>query len=1692
MQTPTSSSASSSLAGESPRLRRARASITESLAGGLNATETPPAPSTPSKRLTMTLPRVPKMPSFLALASPKKLAHQHSVPLQEVKANSLNDIEYTAANEPSRFLGDGVSFKAKLIGILEVGEARGDRMCQEALADLKMAIRAAGEHKQRITINIAIDGLRLRDEKTTDCLYHHPVHKISFIAQDMTDSRAFGYIFGSPDTGHRFFGIKTDKAAGQVVVAMRDLFQVVFELKKKEIELAKLQIEQQQQFKGTSGKSLESLVSPKVDSSGAETSESAPKSRSTRDELRENGCVSSATLKKRAQQTSEVIADLLDLEIELNSIQQGIHQMEKITPSDPFGPDATKDGASSASFHDPFEDSFSPPVPKTKASSSAHPALLPPPPSSTRSADLMNTTGRQGRSGKRVNVANLNLDTGPLSPSNVTTPNSASTSAPYASTETWFDSRSDPLFGDNDLPINLAAAGNNSFSTISATSSAAAASSVQACCRKEQGDVEQGGSGQFDVFTELDPLGTGKSRPYVDKKDFFQELKNPPKKVLKELAGEPKEGEPSQLFSATFEPSTQPGYSRVVHSPPVSNVLSHAPRSPDIAGLDPFADTDPFGETDPFVDEHMPDSATFPPDGTDPFDTCFADFTMFGSQQRDKKGNAASVYHGPLRVSLPPEKSGTALLPPPPTSRRSSPTPSKPKSPRLTKQISAAASTTLVRLPSPKSVHSKSSRRLAKQHTLADTRSMLHSPPSPLRNLADEERLSSSSLELTDIAPEPPPRPAASKPPPLPPKRQQQSGVSLKPPPRPPPTEQYDYINHNDEAEDSTSPPLPVPVRRPRSRGSEIPRPRQQSSVEFTNFSLPPPPAPSVAREEKKIKNTGAAANLTLRQLTKMNISELATNDFGEAGTGPDKYAALREICSEPPLADEESEKEDSVTEAVGEKMEEDFNLLTLSRQQSESPESPVQEAANVRESQSIIESTIFEEEVVSDAGSHEEKPSVDTKSYKSITPNKLSTETSPVKRSPTPTPHLPPLERIAPPTELPLPAREKPIDDGDKEERWAKFDEGDSVESRSHNEEAVSPWSLEGREFPAGKMYRESPPDSANHRTRRKYGSRRESPWHEDEDEEDGEDWEGRGPRGENGWRDESRGARPRKHSPWGRGAHHRTSPWEDDDEEGDVEEYDDMIYKTRPPPRATSIERRSRRPPSWEDDEADYDEPRPVRRVVGWAGSQQERDRRREYEDKRERSGSRGEYIERRRWEREEEESGKARRNVSKYPVGYATWGERGSRKAAQERRSRESAMRRKQFESHYWHYRDQRPSADYEYEEPESYDVRYKAKKTGAWPKRPSSASDVRKVSRRGFQSPSSTHSHDAEQEENFPERSKFRTQSSEQSRGWSNDPHDFNSDQEPEYAGEKMRESYEQRSHTLHSRRNQRQKRGARLPSDDFFSPQQKSPFEDDFSTHSFHASEFSSIDSPSAESGRKQELARRKDSQLSEPELKLPSSSPMEEIQIRGRESPPSRNKASLGSSRRQSPFEDDFTPPETRRGSGRVPSSISSDVSEQRRSPHDENLTPNRGHAPLTTRGGSLAVDDVFLPTSVIDPLEAEPPESLDNKVFEPRRTERRGWSEDQSTSRPYASMKSRLSVLRATDSNPNIKKSESVNIFARDNDPFDDDFFAESQNAQLGHRLSVAQEKPKNSSASSFSKWSEPFDNFDFKEEED
>ncbi|XP_061191517.1 disabled homolog 1-like isoform X1 [Saccostrea echinata] len=238
-------------------------------------------------------------------------------------------------NDPFRFKGEGVVYNAKLIGVSDVADARGDRMCQETILAQKMAVKAAGQHKQRIIINISEEGIKLIDLRTATLLHHHPVHKISFISRDVSDRRAFGYIYGTEDRTHKFFGIKTEKAAENVVLTLRDLFQVVYENKKKEMEVAK-----QQQ---TDDKPKEEAPKNVVQLGGDLTTES-----STDDEPDSKVPPNNAPVEKEP-------TDLSALQTELVSIAQGIKQIDKMeslfddiqtppapaaTSSDPWGTSA--------------------------------------------------------------------------------------------------------------------------------------------------------------------------------------------------------------------------------------------------------------------------------------------------------------------------------------------------------------------------------------------------------------------------------------------------------------------------------------------------------------------------------------------------------------------------------------------------------------------------------------------------------------------------------------------------------------------------------------------------------------------------------------------------------------------------------------------------------------------------------------------------------------------------------------------------------------------------------------------------------------------------------------------------------------------------------------------------------------------------------------------------------------------------------------------------------------------------------------------------------------------------------------------------------------------------------------------------------------------------------------------------------
>ncbi|KAJ0032699.1 hypothetical protein NQD34_002780, partial [Periophthalmus magnuspinnatus] len=71
-----------------------------------------------------------------------------------------------APGSSSRFHGDGVRYKAKLIGIDHVTSAEGEKMCWDSMMKLKAAFRKQGRHKQRVWLKICSGGVRILDERT--------------------------------------------------------------------------------------------------------------------------------------------------------------------------------------------------------------------------------------------------------------------------------------------------------------------------------------------------------------------------------------------------------------------------------------------------------------------------------------------------------------------------------------------------------------------------------------------------------------------------------------------------------------------------------------------------------------------------------------------------------------------------------------------------------------------------------------------------------------------------------------------------------------------------------------------------------------------------------------------------------------------------------------------------------------------------------------------------------------------------------------------------------------------------------------------------------------------------------------------------------------------------------------------------------------------------------------------------------------------------------------------------------------------------------------------------------------------------------------------------------------------------------------------------------------------------------------
>ncbi|GFS43312.1 protein disabled [Nephila pilipes] len=426
-------------------------------------------------------------------ASPSKMAKKES--RKEKKEN--RDIRILRRNktlkernDPDRFSGDGINFKAKIIGTERVLDARGNRMCQGALQRLKAAVKLSGDHKQKIVLNISLNGIMIKEEKSGELLHHHPIHKISFISQDTSDNRAFGYVFGSPQTGHEFFGIKTEKIASQVVLTLRDLFLTALELKKKELDGHK-----------------EDVVPLETTNVVLLPSES----------YSENG-------KENACETEQPADTLLDLQFTMDSLEQGISQMDHSIASAAPGLSFSEEDVSESSCGS-FPTSF--PFKLDKLSSLYQETLsLSSRSSSTSDHNMYHPEHKLDDPKRNLSESDCNVglkNCGSMSLSDASSQSNVASDQTLPSVEDRY-----AVFQDIDALPSI-------FDHPEIIQPAPVA-------MKEEFELAPNVSIQEDlisnemktpvIFAELDPLG---NHPYVDKKDFFQDLKKPPKKVLKDL-----------------------------------------------------------------------------------------------------------------------------------------------------------------------------------------------------------------------------------------------------------------------------------------------------------------------------------------------------------------------------------------------------------------------------------------------------------------------------------------------------------------------------------------------------------------------------------------------------------------------------------------------------------------------------------------------------------------------------------------------------------------------------------------------------------------------------------------------------------------------------------------------------------------------------------------------------------------------------------------------------------------------------------------------------------------------------------------------------------------------------------------------------------------------------------------------------
>ncbi|KAI1721333.1 phosphotyrosine interaction domain (PTB/PID) domain-containing protein [Ditylenchus destructor] len=155
--------------------------------------------------------------------------------LTNSSSSSKSDIKHWI--HPPELLTQGkVTYACRFLGQIEVSEPKGTHVVRDAIHAIRFRLQVnrgitghSGSKLRKVEIQISIDGLTVSDKQTNAMLHKHPLHRISFCADDKQDKKVFSYIAKTGQTKHECFVFLSDKMAEEITLTIGEAFDLAYE-----------------------------------------------------------------------------------------------------------------------------------------------------------------------------------------------------------------------------------------------------------------------------------------------------------------------------------------------------------------------------------------------------------------------------------------------------------------------------------------------------------------------------------------------------------------------------------------------------------------------------------------------------------------------------------------------------------------------------------------------------------------------------------------------------------------------------------------------------------------------------------------------------------------------------------------------------------------------------------------------------------------------------------------------------------------------------------------------------------------------------------------------------------------------------------------------------------------------------------------------------------------------------------------------------------------------------------------------------------------------------------------------------------------------------------------------------------------------------------------------------------------------